>query len=250
MKVLISTEMISAVMTMPGSSRRNDFLCGRGSEVAAGRGTGDVARGGAAAGMSSSGGGVASEDRASSSVVIERVPPSWAGSPHTYQAIAHAQRSRAYVPRRRHARSATGDRVATLLDLGSLAAQVAEVVELCAAHVTAGHDLDLVDDRRVHREGALDPDAEADLAHGERLTDAVALTPDGDALEDLDARASALDDLDVDLERVARAEMRDVGAQGGGIDGVEDLHRDLFLAVPQVTHERRGGVCRVPGPFG
>ena len=92
---------------------------------------------------------------------------------------------------------------------------------------------------RVHREGALDADAEADLADGERLADAIALAPDDDALEDLDARAGALDDLDVDLERVAGTEVRDVGAQRGGVDSVEDLHRDLFLAVPQVTH-----VCR------
>src|SRR6187551_3343689 len=109
--------------------------------------------------------------------------------------------------------SATCDGVATLLDLGSLAAQVAQVVELRAAYVTAGHDLDLVDDRRVHREGALDADAEAHLAHGERLADAITLAPDGDTLEDLDARASALDDLDVDLERVAGTEVRDVGTQ-------------------------------------
>ena len=79
--------------------------------------------------------------------------------------------------------------LALLLDLGLLAAQVAQVVQLGAAHVTAGHDLDLLDDRGVHREGALDADAEADLADGEGLAEAAALAADDDALEDLDARA-------------------------------------------------------------
>src|SRR5450759_4494012 len=62
--------------------------------------------------------------------------------------------------------SASGRHVALLLDLGSLTAQVAQVVQLGATHVTAGDDLDLLDDRAVQREGALDTDAEADLANG------------------------------------------------------------------------------------
>jgi hypothetical protein len=37
--------------------------------------------------------------------------------------------------------------VALLLDLGLLAAEVAEVVQLGATNVTAGDDLDVVDDR-------------------------------------------------------------------------------------------------------
>src|SRR5215218_2999734 len=53
------------------------------------------------------------------------------------------------------------DGVALLLDLGGLAAQLAEVVQLRAADVTAGDDLDLLDDRGVYREGALHAHAEA-----------------------------------------------------------------------------------------
>src|SRR2546421_2315874 len=63
-------------------------------------------------------------------------------------------------PRNRGAISA----LALLLDLGGLAAQLAQVVELGATDVTAGHDLDLLHDRGVHRERALHADAEADLA--------------------------------------------------------------------------------------
>ena len=59
--------------------------------------------------------------------------------------------------------------VALLLDLRGLPDPVAQVVELGPAHVAAGDDLDLGQDRRVHREGALDADAEAHLADGEGL---------------------------------------------------------------------------------
>src|SRR3954467_4369352 len=116
------------------------------------------------------------------------------------------------------------DDVALLLDLGGLAAQLAEVVQLGAADVTAGHDLDLLDDRGVHREGALDADAEADLADGEGLADAAALTADDDALEDLDARAVALDHADVDLHGVPGAEVGDVVAQRVGVECVQGVH--------------------------
>src|SRR3954447_1094209 len=59
--------------------------------------------------------------------------------------------------------------VALLLDLGLLAAQLAQIVELGTTDVAARDELDVVDDRRVHRERALDPDAEAHLADGEGL---------------------------------------------------------------------------------
>ena len=48
--------------------------------------------------------------------------------------------------------------VALLLDLGLLATQVAQVIELGATNVAAGDDLDVVDHWGVHRKGALDAD--------------------------------------------------------------------------------------------
>src|SRR5262249_38544592 len=94
-----------------------------------------------------------------------------------------------------------------LLDLRLLAAQVTQVVQLRPAHVAASDDLDPVDHRSVHGEGALHTDAEADLAHGEGLTDSVALAADHDALEHLDPGAVALDDPDVHVERVTGPEV-------------------------------------------
>src|ERR1700741_4393374 len=84
--------------------------------------------------------------------------------------------------------------LAALLDLGGLAAEVAQVVQLGPTDVTTGDDLDLLEDRGVQGEGALDADAERDLADGEAATDAGSLDADHDTLEDLDAGAVALDD--------------------------------------------------------
>src|SRR3954470_1948242 len=117
------------------------------------------------------------------------------------------------------------DGLALLLDLGGLAAQLAEVVQLGPADVAAGHDLDPLDDRGVHGEGALDAHAEAHLAHGEGLADAPALTADDDTLEDLDARAVALHHAHVDLHRVAGAELGDVRTQRVGVESVQGVHR-------------------------
>src|SRR5829696_1836519 len=129
------------------------------------------------------------------------------------------------------------DDVALLLDLGGLAAEVTEVVQLRPADVAAGEDLDLLDDRGVHREGALDTDAEAHLADGEGLADAAALTADDDALEDLDARAVALDHAHVHLHGVPGAEVGDVAAQRVGVECVQGVH----VGSPRVLAQVLGG---------
>src|SRR5690349_10247921 len=63
------------------------------------------------------------------------------------------------------------DRRARLLsrgDAGGFAAQSTEIVQLGAADLAAGDDLDLLQAGRVQREGALDADAVGDLADRER----------------------------------------------------------------------------------
>src|SRR5688572_5078011 len=89
---------------------------------------------------------------------------------------------------------------ALFLNLRGLPGPAAQVVELGAADIAEGHDLDLRDDRRVHGERALDADAEAHLAHGEGLAHAGALAADDRALEHLDALAVAFDDAHVNLQ--------------------------------------------------
>src|SRR3954468_324034 len=123
--------------------------------------------------------------------------------------------------RRRRRNSARRLGLPALADLRLLTAQSAEVVQLGPAYVAAGHDLDAVDDRSVHRERPLHANAEADLANGERLAHAATLAADDHTLEVLHAGPGALHHADTDIKRVARSEGRDVVAQRGSVDAVE-----------------------------
>src|ERR1700691_5376999 len=126
----------------------------------------------------------------------------------------------------RQAGASAGGVLPALLDPRGLAAQVTEVVQLGAADAAARDRLDLVDRRAVHRERALNANPVAHLAHGEGLTQAAALAPDHDTLEDLNAGAVAFRHLNVHLEGVTRAEARAVSPELGllklGDRGVHD----------------------------
>src|ERR1700722_1092893 len=111
-----------------------------------------------------------------------------------------------------------------LFDLGRLAHPVAQVIQLRSADVAEGGDLELGDGRRVHREGSLDADAEAHLAHREGLPDTGALAAGDDAPEHLEALASAFDDPNVDLDRVPGPELGDVVAQAVAVDDLSGVH--------------------------
>src|SRR5262249_4760317 len=113
-------------------------------------------------------------------------------------------------------------------DAGRLAAQIAQVIELGAAHLAAADQLDRVDHRRQHGEHALHALAIGDLAHREALVDAAAGAADAHAFIGLHAGAIAFDHLDVDDHGVARRETRNLLAAGELVDL-------LFL-------ERRNGV--------
>ena len=114
-------------------------------------------------------------------------------------------------------------RLATLLDASLLAAQVAQVVKLRAADAATAGDLDGLSVRGVNREGTLNADAEGDLADGEGLADAGALTTDANTLEELCTLVVALDNLYVYVEGIAWAEGRDIVAQLCCIDLVNDV---------------------------
>src|SRR5258708_7056795 len=101
---------------------------------------------------------------------------------------------------------------ALLFDLRGLPDAVTQVVELRPADIAPGHDLDLGEDRRMHRKRAFHTHSEADLADGEGFTRATALAADDRALEQLDPLAGPLDDAYVDLERVAGRKLGDVVA--------------------------------------
>src|SRR5436853_1034035 len=117
-----------------------------------------------------------------------------------------------------------GRELAALFDARAAAASFTEVIELRATHPALGVDLELSDGGRVDRERPLHADAEGDLADRERLLEAAALTPDHDALEDLDALAVPLHDADVHLHGVARPEIRQVVTEVGTVDEVGLVH--------------------------
>src|SRR5450759_2712721 len=141
----------------------------------------------------------------------------------------------------------TGGLALLLADARLLADLLPEVVQLGAAHVADLHHFDLVDLRRVHGERALDTDAEGLLAHGERLAHALALTLDDGALEDLDAVATALDHLEVDLDVVAGLELRHTLAQLLAFDVLDDVHGASFRAKTGGQSSRSGAAARNAG---
>src|SRR6476469_4473783 len=138
--------------------------------------------------------------------------------------------------------------VAALGDAGGLAGPSAQVIKLGAADIAAAHDFDMVDDRRIEREDALDALAERNLADGEAGADALVGAGDADALEILDSGALAFDDLDAHPERVAGAEF------GNGLVGRERVDRFALEGLDQVhfvfsSFSRRapeGGACDAP----
>src|ERR1700716_2745165 len=101
-----------------------------------------------------------------------------------------------------------------LADAGRLAAQAAQVIELGAPDLAAADHLDRVDHRRIKRKDALDAFPIGDLADREVLVQPAAGAADAHALIGLHARALALDHLDVDDDRVPRAEIGDFLAGG------------------------------------
>src|SRR5579863_4075227 len=111
-------------------------------------------------------------------------------------------------------------RVAALAHTRALADTIAQVVELCAAHIAAGRQLDALDLGRVHREHALHADAEGLLAHREGLAHTVALALDDDPLENLNAPPGPLDHLEMHLHAIARGEARHT-AQLGALKGLD-----------------------------
>ena len=116
-----------------------------------------------------------------------------------------------------------------LLDLGGLADLIAEVVQLSAANGALARDFDLVDLGGMHREGALDAHAEADLADREGLAVGRSGAADDGALEDLDAFAVALGDAIMDLDRIAHIERGDVLVDLLLFKCADDIHVQILL---------------------
>ena len=109
-------------------------------------------------------------------------------------------------------------------NLGCLATQIAQVVQLRAANITSTGNLDLLDDRSVQWKRALNANTIGDLANSKGLTDARSGSGDDDSLEHLNTGLVSFNDLDINLEIVTGSEFRDVIAERTLIDHVEGLH--------------------------
>src|SRR5262245_17639486 len=95
---------------------------------------------------------------------------------------------------------------ALFAEAGSLAGELAQVVELRAPHAAPARQLHALDAGRVQREGPLHPDAVGDPADGEGGLAAFPTLADHHALEELGPLLLALDDLHVHAHGVARLE--------------------------------------------
>src|SRR5262249_26391727 len=115
-------------------------------------------------------------------------------------------------------------------DAGRLAHAAAQVVQPRATHLAVAHHLDLVDARRVHEERALHPHSVGDAAHRDVAPQTSARDTDDQALEDLDALASALHHLGVDPHRVARTELGNRLLLLLLLELVDDVHGNLFIS--------------------
>src|SRR5271154_1443142 len=103
----------------------------------------------------------------------------------------------------------------------------------------------------MHREDSLDADAVRNLAHGKRRAIGAAVHFDHDAFEGLDALLLAFDDLDVNANRVADTEFRQVLAQAplfelldNGIHGRKDLESSQ-LTYPNARGHSMGGGTQI-----
>src|SRR5207237_3724255 len=100
---------------------------------------------------------------------------------------------------------------ALFFDACGLTAEISEVVELRTTDTAMTFHLDSVDRRRIEREHSLHTHSTGNLPNREHLTRSASLARNDDALEHLNAFLVALFDLHVDLDRVSRLEVRDVG---------------------------------------
>src|SRR6266850_5036712 len=96
---------------------------------------------------------------------------------------------------------------------GGLADSVAEEVESRSPGMTVTDELDLVDARRVHHEGALDSDAARDAPDCDLLVDAAVAHAKHGALEVLKALAVPFDDPHAHAHGVSGPDLGQIGLQ-------------------------------------
>src|SRR6202521_1615783 len=128
-------------------------------------------------------------------------------------------------PRHRPEKNERGVMIASdlFLDPRGLAGQIAQVVELGAAHVAAALDGDLADGRAVGLEHALDALAVRDLAHRERGVESAVAARDHDTLVRLHPLTVAFHHLDLHHHGIAGLEVRNLAGHALLLDFLDYL---------------------------
>ena len=117
----------------------------------------------------------------------------------------------------------SGWKLSSFLNLGCLAAELTQIVELRATDLTTADNGDAVDAGAVQRERALDANAIGRAANGERFANGTVAAGDDHAFEGLQTLAGALNNLHLNADGVADCELGDVGLELGALDGTDDL---------------------------
>src|ERR1700720_389116 len=151
-------------------------------------------------------------------------------------------------PRHRPEKNERGVIIASdlFLDPRGLTGQIAQVVELGAAHAAAALDGDLADGRAVGLEHALDTLAVRDLAHRERGVESAVTARDHDALVRLHTLTVAFHHLDLHHHGVAGLEVRDLAGHALLLDFLDYLAHISHLDVrcqPRVRPLRQPHWC-------
>ena len=112
---------------------------------------------------------------------------------------------------------------ADVLDLGGLALQTAQVIELRTAHLTTADDLDMINAGRMQRERALYADAVADAANREGFAAGAVAAGDYSAFKRLKTFAVTFNNLYEHAQGVANVEVGPIGTELRLFDGLDDF---------------------------
>ena len=132
------------------------------------------------------------------------------------------------------------------LDLGSLALQRTQVVQLGAADLTTTDHFDVINAGGMQRERTLDAYAIRGAANGERFADGAVATGDDGAFKGLKTLAGTFDDLDLNADGIANVELRDVVAKLLRFDGADDFVHGKYPPFTLDVRARR--FCADGGP--
>jgi len=135
----------------------------------------------------------------------------------------------------------TSRSVRLLLEPGGFADLISKEIQLRAANLAPADNFDLHDLWRVDGKRALDTHTEGNLSNGERLAVTRTVTPDHDALEDLDALTGAFHYAVVHFDIVTDLKLGQVVSNLLLLDRSDDVHRNSLTVRLSLSTRRAPG---------